>query len=46
MELQTRRTLDAERAKLIAHIAAGRPGYALRLSEDESLMAARAAYPG
>lgn len=44
IELQTHRNLDAERAKLIAHIAAGRPGYALRLAEDESLMAARAAY--
>ncbi len=43
-ELQTRRTLDAERAKLIAHIAAGRPGYALRLADNESLLAARGAY--
>jgi DNA polymerase-3 subunit delta' len=44
LELQSRRQLDPERAQLIAHIAAGRPGYALRLAEDESLMAARGAY--
>ena len=43
-ELQSRRQLDPERAQLIAHIAAGRPGYALRLAEDETLMAARGAY--
>jgi len=36
--------LDAERAHLIAHIAAGRPGYAMRLIADESLLAARDAW--
>lgn len=34
--------LEEETARLIAHISGGRPGYALRLAEDESLLAARA----
>jgi len=36
-----KKALDAEKAKLIAHISGGRPGYALRLSEDEHQLAAR-----
>lgn len=39
--LVKKKDLDADSAKLIAHIAGGRPGYALRLAEDESLLAAR-----
>ncbi len=41
LELQARLQLDAQRARLIAHISSGRPGYALRLASDESLLAAR-----
>ncbi len=33
--------INAESAKLIAHISGGRPGYALHLTEDESLLSAR-----
>jgi DNA polymerase III subunit delta' len=32
------RGVEAERARLIAHISSGRPGYARRLVEDESLL--------
>lgn len=39
--LVEKKSLEAEKARLIAHIAGGRPGYALRLAEDESLLAAR-----
>jgi DNA polymerase-3 subunit delta' len=34
--------LESERAKLIAHIASGRPGYARQLIESESLLQRRA----
>jgi DNA polymerase-3 subunit delta' len=40
-DLIEKKGLDAEKAKVIAHIAGGRPGYALHLAEDESLLAAR-----
>jgi DNA polymerase-3 subunit delta' len=39
-ELETR-GLEADQAKLIAHISGGRFGYALRMIADESLLAAR-----
>ncbi|MDP2964517.1 MAG: DNA polymerase III subunit delta' C-terminal domain-containing protein [Pelolinea sp.] len=39
--LVEKKSLEAEKARLIAHIAGGRPGYALRLAEDESLLATR-----
>ena len=42
--LQEKQNLEAEKAALIAHIAAGRPGYALRLAQDESLLEARQGY--
>jgi len=32
------REIEGDRAKLIAHISGGRPGYAFRLAEDQSLM--------
>lgn len=32
------RNIESGRARLIAHIAAGRPGYARRLAEDEALL--------
>lgn len=38
--------IEAEKASLIAHISGGRPGYALRLSEDESLLAKRQEWLG
>lgn len=40
--LQERKGLSDEQARLIAHIAGGRPGYTLRLAEDESLLKIRA----
>jgi len=40
--LALQKGLAGEKAQLIAHIAGGRPGYALRLAEDESLLEARA----
>ncbi|MBV6452605.1 MAG: hypothetical protein MHPDNHAH_03363 [Anaerolineales bacterium] len=36
-----KRGLENSRAKLIAHISSGRMGYALRLTEDDSLLAQR-----
>ena len=41
-----KKNLEAEKAKLIAHISGGRPGYALRLAEDETLLAARQEWLG
>jgi DNA polymerase-3 subunit delta' len=41
-ELVQRKGLPADEADLIAHIAGGRPGYALRLIEDPSLLERRA----
>jgi len=35
------RGTDVEQARLIAHISSGRPGYALRLLEDENLLDTR-----
>jgi DNA polymerase-3 subunit delta' len=40
-ELAARQGLETEKARLIAHVAGGRPGYALRLAADESLLVAR-----
>ena len=40
-ELAARQGLEAEKSSLIAHVAGGRPGYALRLAADESLLEAR-----
>lgn len=40
--LQTHGGIDKERAPLLAHLAGGRPGYALRLSSDEKALAFRA----
>ncbi len=34
--------VDVERARLLAHLAGGRPGYALRLAGDETTLAFRA----
>jgi DNA polymerase-3 subunit delta' len=39
--LQAKSSLGEEQAGLIAHIAGGRPGYALRLVEDPNLLAER-----
>lgn len=36
------RGMQPEQARLMVHIAGGRPGYALRLAADETLLAARA----
>jgi DNA polymerase III subunit delta' len=36
-----KKELEPQKARLIAHIAGGRPGYAIRLVENESLLAAR-----
>ncbi len=36
------RGVEAERARLLAHISGGRPGYANRLTEDASLLETRA----
>lgn len=38
------RSLEQEKARLIAHVAAGRAGYAFRLAEDEDLWAMRDAW--
>jgi DNA polymerase-3 subunit delta' len=35
------RSVDGERARLVAHISGGRPGYARRLTEEDSLLDAR-----
>ncbi|HUV16685.1 MAG TPA: DNA polymerase III subunit delta' [Pelolinea sp.] len=40
-QLRERNKLEMEKARLIAHVAGGRPGYASRLAEDESLLVAR-----
>lgn len=40
-ELQEKCSLEKDKVRLIAHIAGGRPGYALRLAEDESLLEVR-----
>lgn len=42
--LVEKKGLDGDRARLIAHIAGGRPGYALRLVEDEALLEERQAW--
>jgi DNA polymerase-3 subunit delta' len=42
-ELAQRKGLETEQARLIAHVAGGRSGYALRLAEDASLLETRAA---
>ena len=42
--LQERWHVPAERARLLAHISGGRPGYALRLCQDESLLNQRRAW--
>jgi len=42
--LRERENLPQEKAELIAHVAGGRPGIALRLTRDESLLAAREAW--
>ena len=39
--LREKKKLDEEQARLIAHISGGRPGYALRLAEDGSLLDVR-----
>jgi DNA polymerase III subunit delta' len=39
--LVKKKGINTESAKLIAHISGGRPGYALRLTEDDSLLSAR-----
>jgi DNA polymerase-3 subunit delta' len=39
--LQQARQMNEEQARLIAAVASGRPGYALRLVEDENLLADR-----
>ena len=36
--LAEKKGLAADQARLLAHISSGRPGYALRLAEDESLL--------
>lgn len=36
------RGIDTEKAHLLAHLANGRPGYALRLADDEKVLAFRA----
>lgn len=43
-ELMARTSADANRAILLAELSAGRPGYALRLARDESLVAKREQY--
>ncbi len=40
-ELQERQHLPKERADSLAHIAGGRPGYALQLASDDNLLQAR-----
>lgn len=40
-EVLTDGGLEAEQARLIAHVAGGRPGYAQRLAEDGNLLASR-----
>lgn len=42
--LEQNRGLDAERARLLAHISGGRPGYALRLLQDDTLLEQRQAW--
>lgn len=39
--LREEKELHEDHARLIAHISGGRPGYALRLAEDKSLLEAR-----
>ena len=39
--LESQWGLEPERARLLAHISAGRPGYALRLSQDAALLEQR-----
>mgnify|MGYP006287262893 CR=1 FL=1 len=43
-ELQQRRELSTERARTLAHIAQGRPGYALRLLDNPELFEQRQAW--
>jgi len=38
----TSRGMDGDKARLLAHLSGGRPGYALRLSSDEAALAFRA----
>jgi DNA polymerase III subunit delta' len=39
--LVEKKSLEPEKARLIAHISGGRPGYALHLAEDELLLTSR-----
>lgn len=41
-EFLTARGIESEKARLLAHLSSGRPGYALRLSADEKALAFRA----
>ena len=43
-DLAEKKGLDAEKANLIAHISGGRPGYAIRLAEEDYLMTMREAW--
>ena len=43
-ELVKKKSIEPEKARLIAHVAGGRPGYAFRLREDDALWSARAAW--
>ncbi len=42
--LITKKGLDADKANLIARVSGGKPGYAIRLAEDDYLMAKRGAW--
>jgi DNA polymerase-3 subunit delta' len=41
-----KKKIEPQKARLIAHIAGGRPGYAIRLADDESLLATRQEWLG
>lgn len=43
-ELIRQKAIEPEKARLIAHVAGGRPGYAFRLCDDEGLWLARDAW--
>jgi DNA polymerase III subunit delta' len=45
-ELIKKKNLESEKARLIAHISGGRPGYAIRLADEESLLAIRQEWLG
>lgn len=42
MEFLASRGVETEKARLLGHLAGGRPGYALRLAADEKMLAFRA----